>query len=167
MTELTFETLLVREFLASPQLMDEFEVAETIGSDLVNSPVSSEAVEAVTELLSKNWRKKPVSLRRRMFHLLEGLKSDDDKYDRCCQSAICQAITGDTEQAETCLLEAADIDDERSYHHHIYSLVHGLRGERDKALFELHLSLERGPEEGTVGRILQTQKHCAELSASI
>lgn len=161
---------IIREFLSRSELLEEFEVAKNLqkmevpADALLSSTdeelqISEELAEALTTLLSKRWRKKPLYLLKTTTRLLEGAETEEEKYLRFCDSAICQTIAGDADQAEACLLEAAAIDDQRPLHHHIYALLHGLRGESGKALFELHLAIERGPEEETLPRIFHTQKH--------
>ena len=173
MTEKHLARLLVREFVLHPELVEEFDLENHLSSLdlsteelLLSQPerveISPEVAEALTELLSKRWRRKPLYLLKTTARLLEDADTDEAKYLRFCHSALCHGILGDADHAEKCLLEAAAIDDQRPLHHHIYALIHGLRGEAEKALFELHLAIERQPGEENLPRIYFTQQHFTE-----
>lgn len=70
-------------------------------------------------------------------------------YDQCIRRALCFASGEMYEQAFAALRAAGALRDDWARHHFIYGLIHGIREENERALWELETALQREPyEEG-------------------
>jgi hypothetical protein len=158
-----FRALILREFYLEPRLPDEFKAASWINwfGNTVSKPASyivaakfgippqivEKPVRFICGLQNATW------VVRAFSDWLASLKSSRNNYESCCRSALCYAITNAPEWAFGALRKAASRNDSWARHHHIYGLIHGERGDFERAAFELGKALGVEPYQDVRARI--------------
>lgn len=165
MTTITdgFRAMILREFYLEPRLPDEFKAATFL--HWFGRTVSKPAAYLVAAKfgIPPTLVEQPVrfacglqntTLMARAFSdWLASLASPRNNYESCCRSALCYAITNSYEWAFGALRNAATRNDGWARHHHIYGLLHGERGDFERAVFELAKALDAESYADTRGRI--------------
>ncbi|MBD2772683.1 hypothetical protein [Iningainema tapete] len=169
-----FKSMILQEFLLEDRLRSEYNYAEVASwlGNLVKVPASV-AVEqflasgvlvfvnagltqkAIAELVKV---KNTTLVIRAVADVLASCKSDEDNYKSCCRSALCHAIQGSYDWAFGALRVAASKNDNWARHHHLYGLIHGAKGDNERALFELEKALAAEPYAEPRKRIEQARQ---------
>ncbi|MCA9666921.1 MAG: hypothetical protein KC503_15085 [Myxococcales bacterium] len=155
--ESTLTRLIYREFLLEPDLYREAgleQLPAKIAQAIEVSP--SEALSRLTaspllEPLDLETLQHLVAVRdmaiisRTAAALSHDLKEPAVTYDQCCRQALIYAVAGMNAHVYAALRAAASKEDSYARHHYLYSLLLGLEGDYDRALWELEMALEREP----------------------
>jgi hypothetical protein len=83
----------------------------------------------------------------------EDLKHADVSYDQCIRAALCYGVAGMEAHVFSALRAASSKRDDWARHHFLYGLMHALGNNRERALWELEMALEREPYEDGRARI--------------
>ena len=75
------------------------------------------------------------------------LKEPDVSYERAIRTALCYAVAGLDAHVFGALRAAAAKRDDWAHHHLIYGLMHGIAGNRERAVWELSMALQHEPYE--------------------
>ncbi|PTY04142.1 hypothetical protein DB346_04950 [Verrucomicrobia bacterium LW23] len=166
----SFESLLLREYTLEPGLRDEAKlpgrVAERtrrVTEPLLNAldmlmkkqaatvpptfnPGFDVPLSALRGLIERAGEHDTATVLTRAFtDFREGILSSSRRYISCCRTALVFAMQGKHENAFASLRTASQVNDGWARHHHLYGLIHGVRGDREKAAFELGMAQAREP----------------------
>jgi hypothetical protein len=164
-----FKDMIERECRLEEGLRDEFEYAEvaTVLAELAGAP-AGQAVQHVvsggvlrfrTAGMTEKVINRLVNARTRTLvvravaDFIAFIRSQEDNYKSCCRSALCHAKHGSWEWAFGALRAAAHKDDTWARHHHIRGLIHGARGDFEKAVTELARAAAAEPYPDASSRI--------------
>jgi hypothetical protein len=80
-----------------------------------------------------------------------------------CRTALCSAVRGDYDQAESWLKDAEERVNDRARPHDIRGLMLGAQGQLDEATVKLQESLKGRARKGTKARITEARETLTEL----
>lgn len=180
-TILSFQGLLLEEFLLEHNLRQEFNIPEkfselaslfsersaTVLSILMASkvgvPIPPDVIKEIIDWVTA--QRHTTLIARSIADIMATVRSPQDKYNSCCRSAICYALTGSYNFAFGALKIAASVNDLWARHHHIYGLIHGIQNRNEEAKSELEMAYNYEPYSETKARIGQALKLLNVVSA--
>jgi len=159
------QRLVYREFLLEPELYIEAgleDLPRRVGELLGCS--SAEALERLTqqpnlEELTVEQLGRVLAIRdmrlvsRTAAAVAADLKEPGVSYDACVRTALCYAVAGMEAHVFSALRAAGAKRDDWARHHFIYGLMHAVSDNRERALWELEMALQREPYEEGRARI--------------
>ncbi len=153
------QRILFREFLLEPGLLEE------VGLEEVPSRLATllecdkdRAVETLVEsplleALDLNQLKGLLVIRdmtlvsRTAAAVAAELKDPKVTYDQCCRAALVYGISGRDGHVFSALRVAGGKNDSYARHHYFYGLILGMKGDLDRARWELGMALQNEPYE--------------------
>ncbi|HSI83329.1 MAG: tetratricopeptide repeat protein [Candidatus Methylacidiphilales bacterium] len=168
-TQSSFESLLLREYTLEPGLREEAKLPSRMAESArrVTEPILSALdvlmkkqatvpaplnpgfqvpINALRGFFMRASESDTATVLSRFFaDFSEGIRSSQRRYLSCCRTALIFAMQGKYEQAFASLRTASQVNDGWARHHHLYGLIHGVRGDLEKARFELGLAQTREP----------------------
>ncbi|MBW4451095.1 MAG: hypothetical protein KME38_30875 [Spirirestis rafaelensis WJT71-NPBG6] len=170
-TKLSFQSLLLEEFLLEPNLRREFGVSEKLAElalrfsdqaakilhllivSKASLPIPPDVIKEVVGWLAS--QRHTTLIFRSIADVLATARSAQDKYNSCCRSAICHAVVGSYDFAFGALRISASVNDSWARHHHIYGLIHGIENRKAQAQYEFEIAYAYEPYSETKVRIAQ------------
>ncbi|MFB2881824.1 hypothetical protein [Floridanema aerugineum] len=165
----SFQGLLLEEFILEPNLRREFGIPEKFSElalhfsdqaatilhllivNHVGLPIPSDVIKEVI-----NWliaKRHTTLIFRSISDIIATVRSEQDKYNSCCRSAICHGVVGSDDFAFGALRIAASVNNTWARHHHIYGVIHGIKNCNLQAQYELEMAYNNEPYSETKARI--------------